>query len=443
MRKRLDGLADGPAGAGAAAGAAVAGVAAADARAAAGAGAATGAGGGAGAGAATGTSAAAGTGVPAEAGTAGTRAQPGLPGHPDRIARRYQLKAAVFGPPGLRTLGRTAPPSGGVGGPGAGGLSGPPATGPGTLHPGAQRPGQHRSGRPGTVLPDPADPGPPLPRVVTGQVLDASPQILIIGTARGEERFALTADARAWRGERTTPVTIRAGDHVVVRRHHSGREVADRIWANIGRVTGTIAQRHGRTLLVDEGSGSHQAVVIAKRAAGRIQVRFPRLEPGYLVDLIGIRHDGYLEGLVPATSQPTYRADHVPTPPLVNGHVPAAISGAGMWHEPGDEPDGLTGAAYPAVDPQNATGLAAGSGCVSLPYLSVGSLLRVRNDCTGLSQLLPVLGPADVARMFCDRSVSCGPSPRGRIVDLTVTSFVELGGELDEGNVNVTIEIGA
>jgi hypothetical protein len=331
------------------------------------------------------------------------------PGRPDRFARRCQLKVAVFGPHGLRS--------------------------PGPGQPGA---GQLDAGQLGA-----AGRGQPLLRVVTGQVLDASPQVLVIGTSEGEERFALAADARAWRGERTAPAAIRAGDQAVVRRHRSGREVADRIWANIGRVTGTIVQRHGRTLLVAQGGG-HQAVMIGKRAAGRIQVRFPRLEPGYLVDLIGIRRDGYLEGLVPATSQPTYRADHVPTPPLVNGHVPTAISGAAMWHEPGDEPDGLTGAAYPAIDPQNAADAgAAGSGCVSLPYLSVGSVLRVRNDCTGLSRVLPVLGPADTARQFCDRSVSCGPSPRGRIVDLTVTSFAELGGELDEGNVNVTIEIGA
>ena len=352
---------------------------------------ATGAGGAAGARA---TAGARGT-ADAGAGMAGPPFQTRLP---DRIARRCHLKAAVFGPHEPRAFGRQ-----------------------------------------GAV-----NPARPLPRAVTGQVLDASPQVLIIGTSHGEERFALTADARAWRGERTTPAAIRVGDHAVVRRPRPGREVADRIWANIGRVTGTIVQRHGRTLLVDQGSGGHEAVVIGKRAAGRIQVRFPRLEPGYLIDLIGLRHDGYLEGLVPATSQPTYRADHVPAPPLVNGHVAAAISGAGMWHEPGDEPDGLAGAAYPAVDPQNAPGPGpARSGCVSLPYLSVGSLLRVRNDCTGLSRVLPVLGPADIARLFCDRSVSCGPSPRGRVVDLTVTSFVELGGELDEGNVNVTIEIGA
>jgi hypothetical protein len=330
--------------------------------------------------------------------------QPGLPG-PARIARRGRLKAAVLGPQGR---GGRVPPAW------VGTAAGAPL---------------------------------PVPRAVTGQVLDVSPHVLVIGTGDAEERFALTADARAWRGDRTDPAAVKAGDHAVVRRHHSGREIADRIWANIGRVTGTITRRDGDTLVVDSGySGGRQVLLIAERNARRIQVRFPRLEPGYLIDLIGVRHDGYLEGLVPATSQPAYRADHVPAPALVSGHVPGSISGAAVWHEPGNEPRGLIGTDYPAIDPPNAAAPASaarrgGSGCVSLPYLSVGSRLRVRNDCTGHSLDLPVIGPAPVARLFCDRSVVCGPSPRGRIADLTVASFVELGGELDEGNFNATIEI--
>lgn len=282
--------------------------------------------------------------------------------------------------------------------------------------------------------------------MVTGHVLDASPQVLVIGMAgasgEAEERFALTADATAWRGARTDPAAIRTGDHVIVRGHGSHREAADRIWANIGRVTGTIVRRDAEALLVDCGGAGQQVVVIAERAAGRIQVRFPRLEPGYLIDIIGLRHADHLEGLVPATSQPAYRADHVPAPPLVSGRVPGSVSGAAIWHDPLTEPDRLPGVAYPAVDPD--TDPACGrNGCVSLPYLSVGSLLWVRNDCTGLSRVLPVIGAAGTARLFCDRSVACGPSPRGRIADLTLASFVELGGELDEGSFNVTIEIGA
>ncbi len=46
------------------------------------------------------------------------------------------------------------------------------------------------------------------------------------------------------------------------------------------------------------------------------------------------------------------------------------------------------------------------------------------------------------ASHFCDRCLTCGMSPRGRIVDLTMASYVELGGELDKGCFNATITIG-
>ena len=85
----------------------------------------------------------------------------------------------------------------------------------------------------------------------------------------------------------------------------------DRIWAEIGRVTGTIIERDGpASLLVDEGPAKGRRIVLIRpEAAGRIQVRFPRLEPGYLIDVIGLKHDGYLQAL---TSQPPYRAGHPP-----------------------------------------------------------------------------------------------------------------------------------
>ncbi len=230
-----------------------------------------------------------------------------------------------------------------------------------------------------------------------------------------------------------------------MRRHPSGREIADRIWANIGRVTGTIARRDGDTLVVNGGDGGNrQVLVIAERNARRIQVRFPRLEPGYLIDLIGVRHDGYLEGLVPATSsRPTARiACRHPPWSAVTCRARSAVPRSGTSRGTARRPDRyrLSGhrppnAAAPGIRPARRVGLR------QTPYLSVGSRLRVRNDCTGLSLEVPVIGPAPVARLFCDRSVVCGPSPRGRIADLTVAGFVELGGELDEGNFNATIEI--
>ena len=77
-----------------------------------------------------------------------------------------------------------------------------------------------------------------------------------------------------------------------------------------------------------------------------------------------------------------------------------------------------------------------------MPYLAIGSVLRVKNDCTGTDCLLPVTGCAPIARLFNDRCVTCGTSPRGRIADLTLASFVALGGELERGCFNATITIG-
>jgi hypothetical protein len=198
----------------------------------------------------------------------------------------------------------------------------------------------------------------------------------------------------------------------------------------------------------------------------QILVRFPRLEPGYLIDVIGLRHEGFLEALAPATSQPAYRADHPPEPPLVSGldHIANPVSGSAVWHEPGEEPAGLVGLAYPALDPETNcehTDRAAhhrpvrrrqagpdavnphhvGLGCVRLPFLSVGSLITVRNDCSGLSVPLPVTSCGASARLFCDRCVECSTSPRGRIADLTMAAFVELGGRLETGCFNASLTV--
>lgn len=45
-------------------------------------------------------------------------------------------------------------------------------------------------------------------------------------------------------------------------------------------------------------------------------------------------------------------------------------------------------------------------------------------------------------RLFCDRCVTCGTSPRGRVADLALASFVALGGELERGCFNATIAAG-
>jgi hypothetical protein len=304
---------------------------------------------------------------------------------------------------------------------------------------------------PQNALADDAGTGSPLPcelpRAITGTVRDVSPHVLVIGNGANDARITLTAGATAWRGGPLDPVGVQPGDHAVVRLHRSQRGVADRIWANIGRVTGTIIDRSADSMLVDEGATKpRQVVTIPWRSRGRIQVRFPNLEPGYLIDVIGLRRRGSLEARVPATSQPAYPVGRLPPPAMLAGHVPSAISGSATWHEPFEEPPGLLGALYPALDPE--------SGCaeeplgansprfVRMPYLAVGSRLLIRNDCTGSSCALPVTGCAAVGRLFNDRCVTCGTSPRGRVADLTLASFVALGGELERGCFNATITMG-
>lgn len=286
-----------------------------------------------------------------------------------------------------------------------------------------------------------------LPRAVCGEIVDVSPQVLVVRSGGTERRLTLTAEAMAWQGTQLEPAALRQGDRVVVRLRPSSQHIADRIWANVGRVTGVIVERSGNTLVVDEGATrKRQVIAIDPRALGRIQVRFPAMEPGYLVDIIGLRRGGELLGTIPATSQPAYPAHRLPAPPLVGGHVPDSISGSATWHEPHDEPPGLLGVAYPALDPETHCAEQAAAaprhGYARMPYLAIGSVLRIRNDCSGAACLVPVTGCAHVARFFNDRCVTCGTSPRGRIADLSLASFIALGGDLEHGCFNATIAIG-
>jgi len=284
-------------------------------------------------------------------------------------------------------------------------------------------------------------------RTAFGMVRDISPHVLVLASEEGESRITLSADATAWRGSPTDPAALRPGDHAVVRLRPPLRDVADRIWANIGRVTGTIVDRDADSLLVDEGATKpRQVVTIPPRAAGRIQVRFPNLEPGYLIDVIGVRGRGAVEAHIPATSQPVYPVSQLPAPAMVTGRPASTISGSATWHEPFEEPLGLLGVTYPALDPEagcaeNPVG-GIPPGVARLPYLAIGSQVLIRNDCNGSSRALAVTGCAAVARLFNDRCVTCGTSPRGRIADLTLASFIALGGELERGCFNATMTIG-
>lgn len=286
--------------------------------------------------------------------------------------------------------------------------------------------------------------------VVSGKLTEVSAHAIVVRAAEGEQFLALTPSTVTWLGARATPSALRAGDSVIVRRrpHHASTDgwtagVADRIWAGIGRVTGTIISGHGREFLVDTGrpGRSPEPVIIAEASLRQVQVRFPMLAPGYLLDVIGTRHRGYLLAVTPATAQPPYAAGHPPAP-RAGGVLTDPVSGTAVWHEPDDDHAGLLGLEYPALDPESeSTAAAADHGCVRLPYLSIGSMVRVRNECTGRAAVLPITGDGALARQFCDRCVACGTSPRGRVADLTMAAFVELGGDLENGCFNATLTL--
>ena len=288
-------------------------------------------------------------------------------------------------------------------------------------------------------------------RAVTGTITDISPHFITVGHAAGERRFALTADATAWRGEPVEPSALTPGDEAVIRIVPSQSAIADRVWANIGRVCGTIAESDSERLLVSEcAMRPPQTVVISPLASVRIRVKLPNLRPGYLVDIIGVRRRGVLHGLIATSPQPPYRSDHLPPHGQIGGRLPDTITGSAVWHDSADEPYGVLGVFYPAVDPaagcaeDEAANIVPGQAQSyrELPYLAIGSALHVRNECTNIGWTLPVTGCAPTARLFNDHCIACTTSPRGRIADLTLASFVALGGELEDGCFNATLTIG-
>jgi hypothetical protein len=134
--------------------------------------------------------------------------------------------------------------------------------------------------------------------------------------------------------------------------------------------------------------------------------------------------------------QGDYPADQVPKRRPV-WPVPHVLAGTATWFSaPGRQ------AAYPALDPSGGGCQTPANGCATLPYLSLGSELVIHNECSGRSATMPVTQCGCTAARFCDRCVTCGTSPRGRIVELSPASFVDLGGDLDEGCFNVTVRVG-
>jgi hypothetical protein len=297
--------------------------------------------------------------------------------------------------------------------------------------------------------PEQDDAGAAFLRGVEGTVVDASRHLLVVTASDGSEvRLPISATASIWHSGPADVSALQPGRDVIVRPSGSGGLTAERIWVDIARVTGVIAARSGRVIEVDAGRHrGRMTLIIPAEAMAGIRVRHPQLEPGSLIDVIGVRRGGEIYGLQPGSKspQPTPHAQQ-PPPLRRSGSGPRVLRGTATWYDrPGDGDGGRDGeghgAAYPALDSYGDAG-GCGTGPASpLPLLSIGSELHVRNDCTGLAMRVPVIECGCVAAHFCDRCVRCGTSPRGRILELTRTAFVDLGGDLDAGCFNVTVRV--
>ncbi|MDN3353008.1 hypothetical protein [Actinomadura sp. DC4] len=285
------------------------------------------------------------------------------------------------------------------------------------------------------------EPGPGPLTGIGGTIVDASPHLLVLSSADGSEvRVPIASDAFIWHAGRADVTAFQPGRDVILRPAGRGGLVAERIWVDIARVTGVIAGRSGRVIEVD--SGRHRgrtALVVPPESMSRIRVRHPRLEAGSLIDVIGVRRGGEVHGLSPATHspQPAAHADR-PSPSRRSGSVPLVLRGTATWYDP---PQDAYGAAYPALDRHGDAG-GCGTGPASpLPFLSIACELDVRNECAGRATRVPIVECGCLAARFCDRCVRCGTSPRGRILELTRSAFVDLGGDLDKGCFNVTARV--
>lgn len=280
---------------------------------------------------------------------------------------------------------------------------------------------------------------------VSGTILDVSPHLIVIDTQDGdEERLVIAPWATAWRGEAVSPADLPLGSNVIIKALRSGR-VVDRIWADITRITGVIQSigSEGKDHTVELHCGPHRGrrtIVIPYRSSGRLRVRHPQFEPGYLFDAIGVREDGTALARLPATSQPPYRWTAVPPPPPGYVGVQSRISGTATWSDTFD--CGEQGVAYPMLERADTACDDTGVSCAGLPYLALGSMLNVRNVCAGRTSVLPIVACGCLAGRFCDRCLECGTSPRGRILELSPRSFVELGGDLTTGCFNARLGMG-
>ena len=291
-------------------------------------------------------------------------------------ARRALLRAAVFETRDHASTGRTGPPR-----------AAPWLT------------GVHRGGTATT---------PSCSTAVDGtELLAVSPEHRHLARgARGAVRAARRA-IRSSSGTGSLGAATRAS--AAPRRAHLGQDRPGRRHDRRGATDGSSWSTPGAT------AGSREHVVIATASLRQVQVRFPRLTPGYLIDVIGTRHGAATcsRWRPPPRSRRTAPATR-PAAAGQRSRCPADQRIGGLARA-GRRAADLLGLGYPALDPETtATGPpTAAPGCARLPYLSLGSAVRVRNECADRAAVLPVTSDGAMARQFCDRCVQCGTSPKG------------------------------
>lgn len=282
-----------------------------------------------------------------------------------------------------------------------------------------------------------------------GVVVSANSRILCLATPGGEELFMYDHDTVFWRGGEVGPSELRVGDDAVVLRIPGGHPVAERVWAQTARATGVIASRDGDTLEIDPGHGRPRlTVVVPYRSSGRMSVRHPRLEPGYVFDAVGVWWEGTVRAVRPATTQPPHPLDA--TAHGAPASDPAStMSGIATWYDPAagrsshtDPRAHVDGVAYPALDPVGHDAACdRRTSCVPLPLLSTGATVNLRNDRTRDAAALPVVDCAAADSWLCDLCPACGGRSAGRLASLTMTSFVALGGRLEDGCFDATVTV--
>jgi len=275
--------------------------------------------------------------------------------------------------------------------------------------------------------------------------------MLGLATPEGERRFILTPQTTFWYGGECAPRELRPGQDVLLRCTPGAELVVERVWADLARATGVITAVDGDTVTVATGHDrAPVTAVIPYRASGRMRVRHPRLEPGYLFDAVGVRDGDTVRALIPATTQPPYPVVETPRRPPQH-RSSAQVAGIASWYDPvrgqdtDTDPNGmLMGVAYPALDRTGDCGPACdrATPCAPLPLLSLGATVRVVNECTRVFAVLPVVACGAAASHFCDRCTVCDAPASGRIAELTLAAFVALGGQPESGCWSATLTVG-